>query len=146
MSRRYFSLDEVQALVPQLERILARSVQLQQLLRARAQTLTTAGYVVTESLLAGEEQDVSLGADAQLAEARGLYAAIIQDARSIEGLGGELKGPDLVDFWSWQDGQREVLLCWKLGEREVGWFHLPEAGFTGRIPLSGHRFTSKAEN
>jgi hypothetical protein len=146
MSRRYFTLDQVQALVPQLAGIVARSVQLQQLLRARAEALTTAGYTVTERLLAGAIQDVTPGDEALLAEARGLYSAIVEEAGRIEQLGGELKGPDLVDFWSWEDGKREVLLCWKLGEREISWFHTPESGFTGRRPVAGHDFTREPKN
>ncbi len=146
MSRRYFTLDQVQELVPKLTEILARSVQLQQLLRAHAEALTMAGYTVTEDLLAGTDQNVSPGDEVVLAEARALYSAIMEDAHRIEDLGGELKGPDLVDFWSWEDGLREVLLCWKLGERNVGWFHTPATGFSGRQSVAGHRFTQEPEN
>jgi hypothetical protein len=30
---------------------------------------------------------------------------------------------------------RTVLLCWKLGEKEIGYWHAPEDGFEGRKPL-----------
>ncbi len=40
----------------------------------------------------------------------------------------------LLDFPSMRDGV-EVLLCWRLGEDEVGWWHGPEDGFAGRHPL-----------
>ena len=40
----------------------------------------------------------------------------------------------LLDFPSIRDGV-EVLLCWRLGEDEVGWWHGPEDGFAGRHPL-----------
>ncbi len=30
---------------------------------------------------------------------------------------------------------RDVLLCWQLGEDDLGWWHLPEDGFAGRRPL-----------
>jgi hypothetical protein len=146
MARRYFTLDEAQTLVPQLAEILARSVQLQRLLRERADGLAMAGYVVNEALLSGEDQPAKPGDDLLLAETRGLYAALVEDARRVEALGGELKGPDLVDFWSWDDGQREVLLCWRLGERRIAWFHAPEAGFSGRQSVAGHRFTVAREN
>jgi hypothetical protein len=32
---------------------------------------------------------------------------------------------------------KTVLLCWKLGEKEIDFWHLPEDGFAGRIEL-GH--------
>jgi hypothetical protein len=35
------------------------------------------------------------------------------------------RGPDNVVYY----------LCWRLGEDELGWWHLPEEGFPGRKPL-----------
>lgn len=40
----------------------------------------------------------------------------------------------LVDFISEREG-RTILLCWKLGEEEVSYWHSPEDGFGGRRPL-----------
>ena len=40
----------------------------------------------------------------------------------------------LVDFPSERDGE-EILLCWRVGEPEVAWWHTVEAGFSGRTPL-----------
>lgn len=51
-------------------------------------------------------------------------------------LGAELKDPvvGLVDFPSLMDG-REVYLCWKLGEDEIGYWHELDGGFRGRQSL-----------
>jgi hypothetical protein len=40
----------------------------------------------------------------------------------------------LVDFPHMR-GDTEVLLCWKLGEDQVGYWHDLESGFQGRQPL-----------
>jgi hypothetical protein len=40
----------------------------------------------------------------------------------------------LLDFPSLRDG-REVYLCWQEGEDAIGYWHEPEAGFSGRRPL-----------
>jgi hypothetical protein len=40
----------------------------------------------------------------------------------------------LVDFPSVREGE-EVLLCWRLGEDEVAFWHRPEDGFAGRRPI-----------
>jgi hypothetical protein len=40
----------------------------------------------------------------------------------------------LVDFPSLRDGE-EVYLCWLVDEGEIGYWHVPEAGFAGRQPL-----------
>ncbi len=41
----------------------------------------------------------------------------------------------IVD-WYVSRGDRDVLLCWKLGEKEVGFWHDPETGFGERRPIS----------
>jgi len=40
----------------------------------------------------------------------------------------------LVDFYS-RHGDRDVFLCWKLGEPEVSYWHEIDAGFSGRRPI-----------
>jgi len=40
----------------------------------------------------------------------------------------------LVDFIS-ERGGRPILLCWKLGEEEVAYWHSPEDGYEGRKAL-----------
>lgn len=50
--------------------------------------------------------------------------------------GAEVKDPDsgLVDFPALR-GRETVLLCWQLGEDEIGYWHTLEGGFAGRRPL-----------
>ncbi len=57
--------------------------------------------------------------------------------REIEDLGIQLKDPrlGLVDFPS-EMGGRTVLLCWRLGEPEVQYWHEVDSGYAGRQPLS----------
>ena len=40
----------------------------------------------------------------------------------------------LVDFPHLREG-REVYLCWKHGEPDIGYWHEVDAGFAGRTPL-----------
>lgn len=40
----------------------------------------------------------------------------------------------LIDFPAERDGAR-VLLCWRLGEDRVAWYHDEQTGFSGRKPL-----------
>ncbi len=40
----------------------------------------------------------------------------------------------LIDFPHLREG-REVFLCWKLGEEEIGYWHELNAGMAGRRPL-----------
>lgn len=55
----------------------------------------------------------------------------------IDGWGIALRDIDtgLVDFPALVSG-RQVWLCWRLGEAEVGWWHGLEDGVAGRRPLA----------
>jgi hypothetical protein len=57
--------------------------------------------------------------------------------RELRQLGVQLKDSrlGLVDFPS-EIGGRTVLLCWRLGEPEVQFWHEVNAGYAGRQPLS----------
>jgi hypothetical protein len=50
--------------------------------------------------------------------------------------GAQVKDLDsgLVDFPALHGGET-VLLCWQLGEDEIGWWHRVDDGFEGRRPL-----------
>lgn len=63
-------------------------------------------------------------------------AAVAECIREIQRLGAEVKDPEtgLVDFPA-RRGEEEVLLCWRLGEPEVAFWHSLEGGFAGRRPL-----------
>ncbi len=54
----------------------------------------------------------------------------------LTALGVQVKDLDtgLVDFPALRGGE-EVLLCWQLGEDEIGWWHTLDGGFAGRRPL-----------
>ncbi len=58
------------------------------------------------------------------------------DVEELARRGIILRDPEaaLVDFPSELDGRR-VLLCWRLDENDVGWYHDEHAGFRGRQPL-----------
>jgi len=63
-------------------------------------------------------------------------AGIARCVARIHELGALVKDLDegLVDFPARREGE-EVLLCWRLGEDEVGFWHGLEEGFSGRKPL-----------
>ena len=63
-------------------------------------------------------------------------AGIARCVARIHELGALVKDLDagLVDFPATRDGQ-EVLLCWRLGEDEIGFWHGLDEGFSGRNPL-----------
>ncbi len=75
--------------------------------------------------------------------ATGLEREISRLARDLDALEAELAGLGiqlkdrrigLIDFPSEMDGRR-VLLCWRLGEPAVQFWHDEDAGYAGRQPL-----------
>ena len=63
-------------------------------------------------------------------------AGIARCVARIHEAGALVKDLDagLVDFPATRDGQ-DVLLCWRLGESEIGFWHGVDEGFSGRKPL-----------
>jgi hypothetical protein len=62
--------------------------------------------------------------------------AIAHCAEKINAAGAEVKSLEegLLDFPALR-GDEVVLLCWKLGEEEIGFWHGVDEGFAGRKPL-----------
>jgi hypothetical protein len=63
-------------------------------------------------------------------------AEVVRSVAELQELGLLVKDLDegLVDFPALRDGE-EVLLCWRLGEEEVAFWHSLDDGFAGRKPL-----------
>jgi hypothetical protein len=125
MSRRYYTVDEANALLPTLRRILA------ELIEAR-QHITDAEPELWEIL----EKSVRNGGGKKAGTFLKDFEIVQQNVRAIDALGIEIKdiNTGLIDFWSKRDG-REVYLCWRYGEDEVTHWHEIDAGFAGRQPL-----------
>lgn len=142
MARR-FTLDEANQLIPRVAATLGRTTQLIALARAIARRLAEAGRPgARPGLLPHESEldDPELLAD--LARAKLLAEAATDEARQLETLGVVVRDLErgLVDFRSVLDGERDVWLCWQLGEPDIRFFHDLHAGFLGRQPIEGHRF------
>ena len=67
---------------------------------------------------------------------RGFYEALSDEIEQVRALGGEVKDIELglVDFPARRRGE-DILLCWRLGEKVIGYWHGLEAGFAGRRPI-----------
>jgi hypothetical protein len=127
----YFTRDEAESLIPRITPVLR---EIQRLRRAqvahdeavaadRAKVLGN-GHMPPDKLR--EHQQGSASAEQRIARL----------VRAITELGILVKDLDtgLVDFPTLRD-DREVYLCWQLGEPHIAWWHEIEAGFAGRMPL-----------
>jgi hypothetical protein len=136
MARVHFTVGEVEAMIPSLEKIFVQVLQLRAGLRALGQKLDRAGVRPGRDD-ESEAEDTGPPAVRQAkAVYRGLDEALTDEVERIRGLGGEVKDLELglVDFPSTRGGE-DILLCWKLGEKSLGYWHAVDGGFATRRPI-----------
>lgn len=91
------------------------------------------------------------GKSVEAERARQEYVHLTDDLSELraelEQIGCELKDYNvgLVDFPARLDG-REICLCWKHGEDEVGYWHEVDSGYSGRRPIGAAGFSASAAN
>ena len=130
--QREFTLEEANAAVVELGPIVERMVDHNRKLAAaqrRQRELVTR--------IAGNGGDLPPSDLRDLASAIQVEAdAIAACAQEIDSAGAQIKSLEegLLDFPSRRDGEL-VLLCWKLGEGEIAYWHGVDEGFAGRKPL-----------
>jgi hypothetical protein len=130
---RFFTLLQVEGLLPQVERLLRTIIQLKEeyetadaeLSRINQRIALTGGM----NLPRDQIQQIRARKDTS---ANGVKAAV----EEIQEIGCQLKDIEtgLVDFPTLYRG-KEVYLCWKLGESGIGFWHHIEDGYRGRHPI-----------
>ncbi|HVV50097.1 MAG TPA: DUF2203 domain-containing protein [Polyangia bacterium] len=135
MPREHFTVGDVDALVPTLERIFVDVLQLRAGLRGLEIQLEKANVRMSrEEIL--ESDDGSPEVRRAKALFRGYYEALSDELGRVRELGGEVKDVEigLVDFPARRLGE-EILLCWRFGEKKVGFWHPVDGGFASRQPV-----------
>jgi hypothetical protein len=139
MTRKAFTVEEANALIPALESVLAG-------IRARADELRRRyDQVQILEALWGEKLSESSNPD---------HDEFVRHGQAIRRLAGEIEAlidaeirsrgirfpqggleHGLLDFPTLLDG-RWVYLCWQSGEPEVGAWHEVDGGYAGRRPIT----------
>lgn len=132
MAERTFTLDEANALLPEVRQLVEAMVEHRSTLIAAAARRAEVQIHINGNGGGIDGQEIGSLDAAGHAAGAGLAEAM----EGLAGLGVQVKDVDagLVDFPAERDGEL-VLLCWQLGEDEVAWWHGPEDGFAGRRPL-----------
>lgn len=127
--KRLFTVDEANKTLPLVRKIVEDVVRQHRMWRDKILELD----LVASSGRADEPHE---RAEQLEREAQALAREIDGYHRELEELGIQLKDRrlGLVDFPS-EIGGRRVLLCWRLGEGEVQFWHDEDAGYAGRQPL-----------
>jgi len=133
VAERYFSVADVEAMIPELTRVMKQVMsanveasEARERLQAEQRRIDLSGGGVLDRRAWRADKDRIERLTAELQ--RGLGA--------ITELGGVPKDLSLglVDFLHLRNG-REVNLCWKYGEREIRHWHGLDEGYAGRKPL-----------
>jgi hypothetical protein len=100
------------------------------------QKLARTGLRVDPDQDPAEDEDAPPDVRRARAVFRGYYEALSDELEQIRALGGEVKDLDagLVDFPGRRGGE-EILLCWRLGEKRIEYWHTLDGGFAGRRPI-----------
>ncbi len=132
MNRRLFTVKEASDLIPWLEGklkglalIYSRLKQAQSDYQDLSRRRNNNGHSSSEEEIESAQKDVSRFSS----EIEAGMEAILQEGilvRHIES--------GLVDFPSIRD-DREVYLCWLLGEKDIGFWHETNVGYSSRQPL-----------
>jgi hypothetical protein len=131
---RYFTAAEANELLPTV-----RPLAEQMVAHRRSLAVATARHARIAAKIAGNGGGVR---PHEVDELRGAIEAeaeaVARCVEELHDLGVVVKDLDqgLVDFPALR-GDEEVLLCWRVGEEEVGFWHGLEEGFAGRkrLPL-----------
>lgn len=131
MAVTYFTLAEANRTLPLVRRIVQDIVDDYERWKAR---LTRYEVVAAHDR---PEEGESPDAEALRADVDAVAMRINGYIEELKQIGCVLKGFDdgLVDFHSRLD-DRDIFLCWKLGEDRVAHWHEIDDGFAGRQPLT----------
>lgn len=127
-----FTLEEANAALTELRPIVERMVQ-----HRRDLTAAQTRQVELVTRIAGNGGDMVPSDLHDLAEAIQREADAISDcAERISQAGAQVKSLEegLLDFPA-KRGEEDVLLCWKLGEDEIRFWHGTDEGFSARKRL-----------
>jgi hypothetical protein len=127
-----FTLEEANAVVVELRPVVERMVE-----HGRKLAAAQRGQMELVTRIAGNGGDMQPSDLRELAETIQQEAdAIASCAEEINAAGAQIKSLEegLLDFPSRRDDE-DVLLCWKLGEDEIAYWHGVDEGFAGRKPL-----------
>ena len=128
MSRRHFSVESVNRMLPDLQTAVEMVTEATVQLETLAPKLFGGGRPDSDTVVPPDYFAATV--------------AVQRGVEAIQAMGGEVKDyrQGLVDFRSLRDGH-EVYLCWVLGEEKVAFWHDLEAGFAGRTAITDqHEF------
>jgi hypothetical protein len=130
---RYYSIDEANAAVPEVERILIALRDQREELIARRDRVVELSPEDDTTLVAGVREQVRLlrlSMQGLIDQMQAGVARLVEMDVTLRDI-----ATGLIDFPALVSG-RPIWLCWRLGESEIEHWHAHDEGFDSRRPLS----------
>lgn len=126
--RRQYTIEEANALVPEVRAVLLQ-------LAVEQRRLDAAHADMHRRLESNGDPDAAAGASRSEAEVADIGDGMRSLIAHVEDLGIQLRDPEmgLVDFPGERDGQ-PVWLCWRLADAAVAFWHGTDEGYATRRP------------
>lgn len=126
-SKRYFTLDAAESLLPRVSRIMERTIKLDKAL----DLLGSIEIEVYEDDYDNLRRITKMNKQFHLLS-KEFYANI----EKLEDMGCLVKDIEvgIIDFHSKFEG-KEIFLCWKLGEKRIKFWHEVDSGYECRKPI-----------
>jgi hypothetical protein len=140
---RFYDVDRANATLPELRQILetlrgqrADLIQLRDLVLERQSAVEAGAESGLGSSRSSDDDEPNDELRLIRLRMQGLIDQMQAGVARIDGLGITLRDIEsgLIDFPALASG-RQIWLCWRLGEEEVGWWHELSTGFSERQPL-----------
>ena len=143
MAGKFFTLDEANALIPDIEETFDRIFRMNGELNAATMDLKDLFDIWGNEIMDNRNLDHFMYIE-RVKKRDSLMAAIKNEVAQMQALGIEIKDlkNGLVDFLYDNEGEI-VLLCWRYGEKSVQYWHPVENGFASRRrieELSGMKY------
>jgi hypothetical protein len=133
MADKYFNRRQAEELLPVIVPFLQDARKQKQRLDSIAEQISKAAMRI---MMLGGSLPPFAELNRKKAQGEKVAEQLNQTINQIQQTGCVVKDVEtgLVDFPSLREGE-EIYLCWKLGEKRIGYWHGMEEGFAGRKPL-----------
>ena len=125
-SKKYFNIEEAEELLPKIEKILRRTIELNKAL----------GLLSSIEIEVYDDYDNLRKLTKTNKEFHKLSYEFYLNMEKLEDMGCNIKDLDtgLIDFFHKFEG-RDIFLCWKLGEKGIKFWHELDTGYMARTPI-----------
>ena len=125
-SKKYLTIEEAEKLLPNIEKILSRTIKLNKAL----------GLLSSIEIEIHDDYDNLRKLTKTNKEFHKLSYEFYLNMERLEDMGCIIKDLEtgLIDFFHKFEG-RDIFLCWKLGEKGINFWHEIGTGYMGRTPI-----------